>query len=108
MRLPLVIISLVTATTCTAAPLVDLGEFKDRERCLYREIDRLITQRGSTPTILHDIARTTAQFCSQAIVTRLRAGRPAREGEELTQYDLLQTELHAFAIGMDLKDQHGQ
>jgi hypothetical protein len=93
------------AAQTSPSGLVDMGEFKDREDCLYREVGNSLKTQGTTDTNLDDLAKAAAQLCGQAVRARLMRVSPSiAHGEELVRYDRLQTELRALAIARELRE----
>ena len=85
--------------------LIDDGEFKDRQACMYSELDRMIERQGTSETFLRDIAKAATERCSQKVRDRLMRGSPTvAHGEELARFDQRQAELRALSIARELMD----
>jgi hypothetical protein len=100
----LLLVGAGAAAQTSPSGLVDMGEFKDREDCLYREVGKSIkTQDRDTDP--DEVAKAAAQLCGQAVRARLMRLSPSiAHGEELVRYDRLQTELRALAIARELRE----
>jgi len=84
--------------------IIDTAEISVREDCLYREIDRLLEPKGSSPTSLHNVAVAATRFCSEAVRSRFqRASVSALDAQNLARDDQVKTEQRAFAIGLELR-----
>jgi hypothetical protein len=91
------------AAQTSPSGLIDEGEFKEREDCLYREVGWMIKIHGTSAAALDDIAKVAVQFCSQAVLARLLRVSPSiTRGAELARYDRIQSERRALAIGKEL------
>jgi hypothetical protein len=92
------------AAQTSPSGLIDQGEFKERQDCLYREVGRMIKTHGASDAALDDLAKFAVQLCSQAVLARLlRASPSITRGTELARYDRIQAERRALAIGKELK-----
>jgi hypothetical protein len=97
-------------TDSSSAPMprespISISEFNDREDCPNREVARLLGPQGTAPTSLHEIAFRAANFCNEAIRTKLLKSAPSRrDGQTLATDDQLKVEHRAFAIGLELRD----
>jgi hypothetical protein len=91
------------AAQTSPSGLIDEGEFKEREDCLYREVGWMIKIHGTSAAALDDVAKVAVQFCSQAVLARLLRVSPSiTRGAELARYDRIQSERRALAIGKEL------
>jgi len=89
----------------TTTPIIDTAEIGVREDCLYREVDRLLEPKGSSPTSLHNVAVAATRFCSEAVRSRFqRASVSALDAQNLARDDQVKTEQRAFAIGLELRE----
>ena len=88
----------------TTTPIIDTAEISVREDCLYREVDRLLEPKGSSPTSLHNVAVAATRFCSEAVRSRFqRASVSALDAQNLARDDQVKTDQRAFAIGLELR-----
>jgi hypothetical protein len=92
-------------------PLPSLADYREREDCLYEEINRLIPERGDSVTELDDIAFLATGICSRLIWQKMVDHAAGLSGmqvmtDELNEeeIDQLKTKQHAFAIAMQIRE----
>jgi len=90
-------------------PLPDVADFQRREECLYREVARLISERGDSPATLDTIAGIAAGLCSKEILIKLqRHNWNTPDAIVMERDDKAQTERRAFAIGLEIKERRAK
>jgi hypothetical protein len=93
----------------TPDPLPDVTDFQRRDECLYREVARLISERGDGPTTLDTIAGIATGLCSQEILIKLqRHNWNTPDAIVMEREDKSQTERRAFAIGPEIKERRAK